>query len=411
MFEYIDEWNIRQRVKFSTIKEIKTNHQCKITGKIYRLWDIPLSLRYTKHMIPKGRPKDTRRIGLQITATSEIIPRIYKRKNLENELREKLVGEYLWDKTDHWKRYMRYAINPYEMLQSPATYRPKNFDNSYLREAFPDVIHRPVSRAYWKIYEIVNFFGWTAEPGDLTVSLGDAPGGFAQALTHLFPKNKVVTVSLIDPEAIAYAPEVVKNRKVTIDGLVDGRGDLLSIENVKYFIKKYHNRVAMAGCDGALSYTALWEQGYHKEMQHTKLFLFEAICCLGSLKLGGHMTLKLYGNYTKVTVQIYYWFATFFAKMFVYKPRTLRISNKERFVVCVGLHTHPNITFIHTLLETIDKIPDGEFIDNLFNFTVPEEFLEKILSFTNSIEQVRNFTHLYGAELLMRNQGEPGQRG
>lgn len=248
---------------------------------------------------------------------------------LTNSNTDKLIDFY--KKFDEYSRInfdqlYKKLVNPYELLYASRFYRPKNFDYEALYSKFPVLIKDPVSRAFFKVLELIFFFKLMPEGfRETALTLGDAPGGFAQCITQMFPGVKVGTVSLLDKKEIQYDNRVKTNKDITIDGLADGTGDLLSVKNMRYLHEKYSG-VHFVGCDGALAYE-------DKERDHFRLLFAEIIHALGSLAKGGSAVFKLYRIWDRITFDLYLLLHKYFDVAYIYKCRSSRIASLETFYI------------------------------------------------------------------------------
>jgi len=271
----------------------------------------------------------------------------------------------------------------------------------------------PVSRAYYKLYEILHVFGDSLDPNPkLFITLGDAPGGFAQALAVMYKKIKIISVSLLiiseDGNNIAYDPRIESDYKqIEIEPMADGDGNLLKIKNIRYMIKKYHKTVSICGCDAALAYESKDKDGPRitKETQHFKILMSQLIVSVGTLKIGGLCTIKLYGRFTEPTIQLFYLISQYFDNFYIYKPKSSRASNSEVFVVYTRFRGISK-SKINELIRNMDTIfkAKNEYVMGLYDpVHIPKLFKDKIVKYNINYSRTRAFYHLYGLGLLKIN--------
>lgn len=394
-------------MKRKYITRINYNYPIVIYGKIFHLWTIPTNLRYVK-LVSLGTPpvfdikmvNDGTKVVYKYGLYARKDPKLFK--NLQVELFE----------SGYWAFMVSFYMYPYELIKGKYTYKPRGLNE--MRTIYPHIssriIARPVSRAYFKMFEISHMFQFHIPivDDDLLVTIGDAPGGFAQALNHLYPKNKIITTSLrvwhnettLKEEPIRYHQLVENAKNITIDYLTKRTGDLLDIDNIKDIISKYGRTCMIVGADGALSYVKDMEEfGTLKEVLHTKLLLSECCIALGLLKKGGSMCAKLFGRFTRTTTDIFYMMSKYFDEFYIYKPRMLRISNKEMFIVAKGLHTYPDFNGeIYPMLTTILTSP--KYVMSMLALPPPNLFMVSMNKFNRTMEKIRLFIHELGYEII-----------
>jgi len=405
--------------------DINTLQQINIVGNVFVIWNIPFNLRYVWW-------RNTRQSVQSAVIINDIkyikgkVERIYgnpKRYIKFKEIQNKLHNA----KNNIWEKYYKYMLNPYELIwPAGITSKPrvrtyysqfikgtkytKNNIQKILLNKYNDGTP-PVSRAYYKLYEILHVFGDILDKDPkLFVTLGDAPGGFAQALAVLYPGLKIISVSLLiisdDGHNIAYHPRIKSDYKtIEIEPLKEGDGNLLKIVNIKYMIDKYRKTTSICGCDAALEYGSKDAPiRISKETQHFKILMSQLVISVGILKLGGMCTIKLYGRFTEPTVQLFYLISQYFKNFYIYKPKSSRITNSEVFVVYTGFIGIKN-TELKNLIDSIDNILESD--DNVLQLynpnNIPKLFKDKIIKYNINYSRVRAFYHLYGLELIKTN--------
>jgi len=71
-----------------------------------------------------------------------------------------------------------------------------------------------------------------------------------------------------------------------------------------------------------------------KELSHGNLFFHEILWAFVALKCGGHFVLKIYDIYWAVTLELIGLLSTSFHEVYIFKPKTSRQANNEKYVVC-----------------------------------------------------------------------------
>jgi len=188
-------------------------------------------------------------------------------------------------------------------------------------------------------------------------------------------------------------------------------GDLLNIENVKYFITKYNASFDIVCSDGALKYDDTItdkdnvEVFVPKEFQHTKLFLTECITILGTQKLGGSSFIKLYTFKENVTKQIFYMMSKYYKEIELYKPKSVRIANKETFIICKEFTGISKLDLNRLINQLSIILSTNEY---LYNFIESNLIFndKEIDNFHNYLEKIEIFTHEMGLNIILSNSAD-----
>jgi 23S rRNA U2552 (ribose-2'-O)-methylase RlmE/FtsJ len=375
--------NTKLDIKLSTINTLNNFYHVYIIGEISSVYNIPDEIRYLD--IPFS---DANKLELKF------VPKFMKMKNYKdisyNQLK-KYIDEkiYVYETLNKkWELFYRYIINPYEMLKPPPNYRkydPKLLlENNYLKEFVKD---KPISRAYYKVPEILKKF-IKLDPDKKIIlkifTMADAPGGWAQCFNDMFPKSQIITTSLKDKDAIKYHKKILEHKKIKIDLMAKGNGDLLNIVNLEYLIQHYGGTLDIVCSDGALEYG---DPNISKEILHSKLFIVETLTAVLLQKFEGSMFMKFFRRDLPSTQQLFKILSKFYEKVYLYKPKSVRISNSETFLICVKFKgiDKGDRKIIRDFISKILTINKDEF---LVDFGIKLKDSEKTL-----IEQYNNITY------------------
>jgi len=390
-------------------KRVKTIRQVLCIGGIIFLWNLPFGLRYIKYS-----NKTNYRLNVS--------PKFMKDAP---EPDFNIIQEYLT--SDNWTKHMKFYINPYELLRpNDIYYRRIRGDPKIdlvikrLYDLYSDGV-RPVSRAYYKLYEILHVFSkYLPEKVARCVTLGDAPGGFAQACGVTYPKNKeIVTVSLANTVSnramigvneeeyqkgnaqgvIPYSPVIIKDKsRYKLDNMALGDGNLMRIENLKYLAKTYNDIDIVAG-DAALEYSDV-----SKEVEHFKLTMCQLVVALGTLRVGGTVIVKIYKRETVATKQLFFMVNRLFRYMFIYKPKSSRPANTEGFVIFAGFGGITTV-LLGKYFELLEQIlSNSGYVKSIFpEKLIPDEYNRLIDTHNIVINNVRCMCHYAGLELQEYN--------
>jgi 23S rRNA U2552 (ribose-2'-O)-methylase RlmE/FtsJ len=391
-----DYFNKEHIIKYESLLDVIIRYHIYIVGNISYIYDIPIGIRYISY-------KSTEK---QLSSYNPIFtdPETYSKRYKKDSTLKAHVDNALYEMKkykDIWDSHIKYLINPFEMLRPSGTFFG---DKSFIKKqiytqskalSFIPKDDFPISRAYFKVPEIINMFINTIP--NTIFAVADAPGGWSQVFHHMFPKASIVTTSLKAVKAIEYHKSISKLKAVKIDFLKKKNGDLLDIENINYLRKNYTNHFDIVASDGAIGYSP----DIPKEIQHIKLFLAECIVTLLTQKINGHAFIKLYKRYTKCTQQIIYWMSTFYHDLHIYKPKSVRVSNSETFIILrlfKGLPLPESIISMFNLVLN-EKI---NYLDNFISTELPSNFIDLMNKYNKVISEIEDQTHILGYEIINR---------
>lgn len=228
-----------------------------------------------------------------------------------------------WDK---WSR----LVNLYEKIKN-------------INKTGKDSSHNKIdSRAFYKLYEIIKYFNLIKTNNETNESKGfdiktsfhfcEAPGGFVQCMLDLYPNVEWYAQSLYKDGL-----EVYKNLdgpKWIRDG--DGTGSLYVIDNIKALEKRFSGGYFdFITADGGFDISV---DPNNKEQYHLRLITSEIIGALKLQKKGGSFVCKIFDSVTKPTCQLIVLLKMFYNRVFIYKPRTSRFQNSEKYIVCLDFN-------------------------------------------------------------------------
>lgn len=347
----IDYNNNQISIKTSTITVIMPRVQIIAEAKLFNMYDLPFRLRYIK-IARASANLDGYKMAKYENFDHGSETELWK---IDHYLFETVAGKRKWSES------LRLLTNPYELVP-----------------------HK-ISRAYNKSREITNIFmsGRKYDKGDILITIGDAPGGWAFQLRETYPENMVISTSL--KKGIQYSGP---NNGYKVDFMKLGDGDLLKRENIEYMIGKYGGKVSLIGCDAALGYyRTVNNLPVPKELIHTRLLLSEIAICLGVQKVGGSAFIKMYG--ISRSLPIFQILTKYYESVYIYKAMSSRISNSEMFIIMKNFNgINPT-----SLIETIKKMPvsDTEYI-KLIDVTHPTTFH----TYMTNMSKLELFTRKYG---------------
>jgi 23S rRNA U2552 (ribose-2'-O)-methylase RlmE/FtsJ len=295
--------------------------------------------------------------------------------------------------TDIWKK-VRWYINEYDFLVK-------------------DPI---INRAFYKYWEIINVFEVFDKYNetDTIFHCAEAPGGFIQGsniylqLESFKPiqleeslvdndgftmvkkkkrKNdkfyKIYTISLNKdlPKYKTYnLPSYNKrviNKNICVTYGKDNTGDINNLDNI-------HHIKNMVGNDDSYLVTADggFDEGTdfnNKEQLHYFLILNEIYSALCLQKQGGTFILKVFDIFTTTSVHVLYLLNLVYGEIYIYKPKTSRPTNSEKYIICKNLQLTDKTYVLNILRQLSEKFKTQKKYTSftLFN-SIPASFTDKM---------------------------------
>lgn len=296
--------------------------------------------------------------------------------------------------SDVWKK-VRWYINDYDFLVSEPI----------------------INRAFYKYWEIINKFDIFKnfdKENDLIFHCCEAPGGFIQG-TNIYlkydvkkekqlkeidqdgfisikkkkyekKKYKIYTISLNKElqqykmyNLPSYNSKVI-NKNINITYGIDNTGNINNLQNINYIKKTLlsnNNKFYLITCDGGFDEGTDFN---NKEQLHYKLILNEIYTAITLQQKNGHFILKVFDVFTQTSIHLLYLLSLMYKEIIVYKPKTSRPSNSERYIVCKYFTENDNenlIKELKTLSETL-KLSSSKYISFTLFDIIPDMFIDKI---------------------------------
>jgi 23S rRNA U2552 (ribose-2'-O)-methylase RlmE/FtsJ len=278
-----------------------------------------------------------------------------------------------------------------------------------------------INRAFYKYWEIINefdiFAGYTSEQKILHCA--EAPGGFIQG-TNIYlqldrqialeqqnmkessldedgftkverkrsakrDQYRVYTISLNKdlPQLQKYnLPSYNKNilnRFVYVSFGKDRTGNINNLENIDYMRTIANKDFYLITADGGFDEGTEFN---NKEQLHYSLILNEIYASLKTQQRGGHFILKLFDMFTEPTVHMMYLLSLCFDQVYIYKPKTSRPTNSERYVICKGfkLDNHTRDEYVKVISELSKEVQSlkGKYVCFTLFRNLPKSFKQCI---------------------------------
>jgi 23S rRNA U2552 (ribose-2'-O)-methylase RlmE/FtsJ len=278
-----------------------------------------------------------------------------------------------------------------------------------------------INRAFYKYWEIINEFDIfeNYNPTDIILHCAEAPGGFIQG-SNIFlqldqqnelvqpspPKYsidddgfvtinkkrkfrkdyKIYTISLNKdlPQYKSYnLPSYnrnVINKYVNVSYGVDNSGDINNPENIDELLKLSNNKkffliTADGGFDEGTDFN-------NKEQLHFRLILSEVYSAIKLQEKNGNFILKLFDIFTLPSIEILYLLSMCYEEVYIYKPKTSRPTNSEKYIICKNFCLSSEIQLDYTnILKSLIKelqLKDWKYTSFSLFDTISNEFIEYV---------------------------------
>ncbi len=303
-----------------------------------------------------------------------------------------------WDKA-------KKLINPYELVYTPN--RKLKFDSI--------ADHNPLSRAYFKFWEILQIFSSTNpflnDAKEIkTAHVAEGPGGFMEALVNFRNnrKDKLYGITLYscnkDIPGWKKTYNLLKqNPNIHVVYGKDGTGNIYNPDNILDFQTHVgFNSADIVTADGGFDFSF----DFNKQEHHAiKLIYCEIVTALAVQKVGGMFVCKLFDLYTIFTVKLMYLIKSLYTDVRFFKPSTSRPANSEKYLVATGfkgidpLYLQQLINVIH-IWNHVEK--QNKFIIDVFANNIPYDFYRTIDTYNISCFKIQQ-TYINKTMSILKN--------
>lgn len=300
-----------------------------------------------------------------------------------------------------WDVYKKYT-NPYEYIHTSVPPSKQSICK-----------YRPISRAYFKLNEILNDFTLLEDNSDRKIRsfhLAEGPGGFIEAVAGARdndPRDEYIGMTLIDPsnESVPGWDKMQafleKTPTTRLEYGSTGTGDLLEPENLKHCFMKYRNTMDIITADGGFDFSKDYN---HQENDLTKLLLAQVFYAISLQRSKGCFVLKMFDMCTQISVDVAFLLNSMYEEVFVVKPHTSRYANSERYIVCKNFRLLETEKYAVRFYHLLNKIKAGyNEINSLLTFATPRYFLDKLQE-VNAILGQQQIDNIKSTLALIRNR-------
>lgn len=274
---------------------------------------------------------------------------------------------------DQWD-YTKKLTNPYEYIHTPVPITHVSIAK-----------YKPLSRAYFKMIEIIDEFQIAWNHPIRTFHLAEGPGGFIEAILkrRQNPKDSYTGMTLLSSDY--NTPGWRKSQQflirwrdnVNIEYGQDGTGNLFTYDNYKTLKKDKHTYDFITG-DGGFDFSVCYNM---QECMSSRLIFAQIVYALMLQKEGGIFILKIFDCFTRSTIDMLWILSTLYRKMDIIKPCTSRFANSERYVVCREYRQKQGsiiLSDLENILSKLETPPPGMHIQRILKSMPPLYFLNHL---------------------------------
>lgn len=314
-------------------------------------------------------------------------------KKLILEAKNKInYNKKIWDKVKTITNdYEFVCINTCKLFDYTASFKNKyigtlklkyNNNNVYVNTSNLQVSKlNTLSRSFYKMIEMLNVF--LKDEINLysirTLHLAEGPGGFIEALCYV--RNEILESRNSENNDIYFgmtlledtdtnipswkkSVEFLKNnhKNVKIITGVDNTGNLFNVENIKHLFYRFkNNKCDFITGDGGFDFS---DDVKNQEIMASKLIWSQFISGIACLKINGTFILKIFDINNKLTSDILFISYLLFKKICIYKPKTSRLANSEKYIVCMGFKGCSD-DVIMNFINLLDEWNNSDACNNL----------------------------------------------
>jgi 23S rRNA U2552 (ribose-2'-O)-methylase RlmE/FtsJ len=313
----------------------------------------------------KAREWLTERLNKLMLGTACINSKCQEDLRAAKSLIDTSNNNFFWDR-------VRVLVNPYELIYFTS--------KRYLGNKISHVAAiEPLSRSFFKMIEMGNQSLneiISSSMSITTVSLAEGPGGFIEALIWLRDQSankkstgaspitthydKYYGITLMDNKSVEIpswkrsAEFLQDHPQVNILTGADGTGNLYTLANLKYLAARFGiNKANLVTADGGFDFSTCGVYNC-QEQTASKLIFAEIIGCFAVLGHGGSFICKFFDLNNKLTADLLYLLQCYFTGLNIFKPKTSRLANSEKYIIATGFRGCSPEVF-SSLLNLLDR--------------------------------------------------------
>ena len=306
------------------------------------------------------------------------------------------------------KNKFYYVVNPFEHNINDYKEDIMNMSEIY----FPPTEPKILSRAFYKMWEILSIFDIANVKNLTMVGLAEGPGSFIQAVIRYrekffdISKDRIhcmtihpeegkhidIGKTLVDfydskyPKLINICKTYKKN--ITEKDDTKTNGDITKMKTIDIITqtivkeKKYADLVT---ADGGFE----WIDENYQEQEVYALIMGQILGALKVQAKDGNFVLKIFETFTYVSIKMMYLLTVFYEEVYLYKPFFSRNTNSEKYIVCRKFKYDQNKNKelldkrFKVLEKTLNQMDTKHFIIDIFpKFILKKEHIN-VFKYTN----------------------------
>jgi len=267
--------------------------------------------------------------------------------------------------------------------------------------------YNPISRSFFKMWEILNDFKdvFTKQSSMKCVFLAEGPGGFAEAVMKFRNNSKDeyhgMTLRCENNKTIPDWKHKDSTMHITYG--VDGTGNLYNVDNIKFLSKLTggKNSVDLITADGGFDFSSDFN---NQEEMCFKLVLCEILSALYLQKIGGTFILKIFDIFNDKTFRLVQILHKCYRYVHIIKPFTSRPANSEKYLVCTEFmdQSQSSLEKLRHILETCLSRTSSPLDYLKANVDLENEMVQKIIRF-NTYAVMRQVFYIQKTIQLIRD--------
>jgi len=248
----------------------------------------------------------------------------------------------------------------------------------------PVCSHKPISRSYFKMIEILNNFDFKFMKSNniKTFHLAEGPGGFIEAISRKRKNRNDIYygMTLMDndidiPKWNKITNIMKENQNIKLVFGPKNDGNLYFKHNLDFICKNYENTMDFITGDGGFDYSVDFNK---QEENSINLIFCEMLYAIIMQKSGGSFVLKMFDIFHRNTIEILSILCYFYEKVHIYKPLTSREANSEKYIICINFQRKKNYSLIIEKLKYNFDLMKSQKIVRILNYDLNSFFLNKI---------------------------------
>lgn len=206
---------------------------------------------------------------------------------------------------------------------------------------------QPISRAYYKIFEIISEFHeyFVDTMISKTAHIAEGPGGFIEAIVDMFPNKSFmkhgITLKSSNNNKIPswkFSKQYMFKNNIRLHFGKDGTGDMYDLNNCKHFIQEVgYATCSVITADGGFDFS----KDYNEQEYNFNSLLWSEIYMIIKLQsTSGSCIFKIFDMFNQSTIDAMYIISLLYDKMYIIKPFSSRPANSEKYVVATQFNNN-----------------------------------------------------------------------